>query len=68
MLYCLGGILLITVILAFEMIPELNELFKLVKFPNDDLKFRIIGIILADIGLCFGVERLLRKICHFNRE
>ncbi|EKE42945.1 hypothetical protein ENUP19_0121G0169 [Entamoeba nuttalli] len=66
LMYCLLIVFGLTIILSFEIIPELNELFTLVSFPSDDLKYRIIGLIIADIGLSFGVERMLRILCKFN--
>ncbi|ELP85651.1 cation-transporting ATPase 13a1, putative [Entamoeba invadens IP1] len=67
LLYSLLAIFSIIVVLALEIVPELNTLFGMVKFPTDDLKYHIIGLIAADIVLCFGGERALRYFCKFNQ-
>ncbi|KAL7713907.1 P5A-ATPase transmembrane helical hairpin domain-containing protein [Entamoeba marina] len=67
LMYCLLAVFGLTVVFAFEIIPELNQTFQLVPFPTQQLKFTIILLITLDVVLSFVVERSLRFFLKFNR-
>ena len=48
--------------IIFEYIPELNEGFELVPFPNEEFKNKIAYSLGLDFVLCYGIEKLCKTI------
>jgi len=53
---------MLTFMFASESIPGLNKYFQLVPFPSEDFRNFIIKLLLADVGLTFGFDRLMKFI------
>jgi cation-transporting ATPase 13A1 len=53
---------MLTFMFASESIPGLNKYFQLVPFPDEEFRNFIIKLLLADVGLTFGFDRLMKFI------
>ena len=53
---------MLTFMFASESIPGLNKYFQLVPFPDEEFRNFIIKLLLADVGLTFSFDRLMKFI------
>lgn len=56
------GLYVFALLIIFEVIPELNEGFELVPFPNEEFKNKIAYSLGADFVLCYGIEKLCKHL------
>lgn len=56
------GLYAVALLVIFETVPELNEGFELVPFPDEEFKNKIAYSLLADFALCYGIEKLCKHL------
>lgn len=56
------GLYAVALLVIFEVVPELNEGFELVPFPDEEFKNKIAYSLLADFALCYGIEKLCKHL------
>jgi hypothetical protein len=53
---CLTALGIFTVVLAMEIMPDVNEGFELVLFPDASFRNSVVMTIFLDFGLCWLIE------------
>ena len=62
LLWSLVATFILTFMFASESIPGLNKYFQLVPFPDEAFRDFILKILVADVTICFGFDRLMKFI------